>query len=301
MHNTDMKAGERRQKADSRKDVRFAFFGTDPLAEAVLNELEKVGFIPSLVVAGPDKLTRAKKVEFPSEKKWAVAHNIRVVQPDKIDDEFLSLLRSASCELFIVASYGKILSQKLLDIPVRGTLNIHPSLLPRLRGPSPMRSAILTDERETGVTIMLMDNKMDHGPILAQKKVPISPWPPRGRDLDALLAHEGGRLLATMLPEWLAGTIEAREQNHDLATYTQFMKKEDAFLDLQNGDAYQNLLKIRAYESWPVAYAIFEKKGKRIRVQLLDAHIEGAALKIDRVKPEGKPEMSYDDFLRGMS
>jgi methionyl-tRNA formyltransferase len=166
-----------------------------------------------------------------------------------------------------------------------------------LRGPSPMRSAILNDEKETGVSVMLMDEQMDHGPLIAQRKVAIEPWPPHGKTLEDRLAHEGGKLLAQILPLWLQGTIQPQEQNHDLATYTKKFTKEDGALDL-GADPYQNLLTIRAFESWPGTYAFFERAGKRIRVQILDAHIEGKKLVIDIVKPEGKKEMSYADFLR---
>jgi methionyl-tRNA formyltransferase len=146
---------------------------------------------------------------------------------------------------------------------------------------------------------MLMDEKMDHGPILAQKKVTVPAWPPRGSELDELLAREGARLLATILPEWLSGGIEAREQNHELATYCGHITKEDALLDLGD-EAYRNLLKIRAYDGWPVAYFYADKNGTRIRVQVLDAHIEHDTLVLDTVKPEGKKAMPYADFLKGL-
>lgn len=286
-------------KNNENHKARFAFFGTEPLAEAVLDELEQAGFRPALIVADRDKIGRNKKVELPVEKKWAEERGISVMQPEKIDADFLAQLKKESWDFFVVASYGKMLPESLLDIPVHGVLNIHPSLLPRLRGPSPIRSTILNDERETGVTIMLMDDKIDHGPIIAQRSMPIADeyWPIRGSELDMALARLGGALLATVLPEWLAGHIEAREQNHDLATYTQLMKKEDGLLDLK-ANGYSNLLKVRAYEGWPSTYAFFERAGKKIRVQILDAHLDGANLVIDRVKPEGKRAMSYEEFLR---
>lgn len=247
---------------------RIAFFGTTPLAEGVLAELATSGFVPE-----------------------------RIVVSEKLTPELIEQLAQQKWDVFIVASFGQILPKTLLDMPRRGTLNIHPSLLPRLRGPSPMRSAILNDERTTGVSVMLMDEKMDHGPLLAQKKIPIDPWPPRGRVLDDLLAHEGGKLLAQVLPLWLAKHITPQEQNHDLATYTEKFEKEDGLLDL-NDEASKNLLKVRAFEGWPVTYAFFERAGKKLRVQILDAHIEGTKLVIDLVKPEGKKEMPYADFLR---
>jgi methionyl-tRNA formyltransferase len=281
------------------KTIRFAFFGTFPLAEAVLDELESAGFTPSLIVAGGDiRDTRTKEMIFPPEKKWALDRSIAVVQPEKIDSDFIESLARESWDVFVVASYGKILPKKLLDIPRRGTINMHPSLLPRLRGPSPIRSAILNNEKSTGVSIMLLDEKMDHGPLIAQKKVTIDPWPPHGYDLDIHLAKEGGLLLSKILRQWVDGDIEAHEQNHDVATYCKIFTKEDGLLDL-NDDPYTNLLKIRAYEGWPGTYAFFKKDSKEIRVKIIDAHVEKNRLMIDRVIPEGKKEMSYEEFLRG--
>ena len=161
---------------------------------------------------------------------------------------------------------------------------------------------------------MLVDEKMDHGLLIAQRKVVIPNWPPRGRELDRLLSHEGGKLLAEILTLWVRGEIEPQEQKHDVATYSHLFKKEDGLLDLVSGNPYQNLLKIRAFEGWPGTYAFFERNGKRIRVQILDAHLEHGPstpfdetqdtslgvkkLALDIVKPEGKKEMSYRDFER---
>lgn len=249
-------------------NIRFAFFGTVPLAAGVLEALARAGFVPE-----------------------------RIVESADITSAFIAELAASTWDVFVVASFGKILPRAFLDIPRHGVLNVHPSLLPHLRGPSPIRSAILNDEKETGVSVMLLDEDLDHGPIVAQKKVPLPQWPPHGKELDALLAREGGALLARVLSEWIDGTIEARPQNHDLATYCDTFKKENGLIDLRD-DAYHNLLKIRAFEGWPVAYTYFERAGKRLRVQLIDAHMSGNTLTIDRVKPEGKREMTYDEFLR---
>ena len=278
--------------------IRFAFFGTDPLAHAVLDELEKVGLTPELIVAAPDKIARDKSAIFPTEKSWAESRGIPVEQPARITPEFLETLSKSEWDVFIVASYGNILPKELLDMPKHGTLNLHPSLLPKLRGPSPIRSAILTDEKETGVSIMLLDEELDHGPLIGQKKVGIEKWPPGGNELDAVLAHEGAVLLTEILPRWIAGEITPQEQNHLDATFTKIFMKEEGLLNLVDGDPYQNLLKIRAFEGWPGTYSFFERDGKRIRVVVLTAHMEGKKLVIDTVKPEGKGEMSYADFLR---
>jgi len=248
--------------------MRFVFFGTVPLAESVLEELAAANLVPEKVVNA-----------YPTQ-------------------ELIEELAESEWDVFVVASYGAILPKKLLDMPKRGVVNVHPSLLPRLRGPSPIRSAILNDEKNTGVSIMLLDEEMDHGPLIAQKKITIPEWPPHGKDLDRLLAREGGKLLAAFLPLWVQKKVEASEQNHDLATYCTLFTKEDGLLDLL-ADPYRNLLKIRAFEGWPGTYTFFERAGKRIRVGILDAHLDtSGALEIDRVKPEGKKEMGYEEFLR---
>lgn len=249
-------------------NIRFAFFGTRPLADGVLGALAAIGITPA--------------------KQWAAAD---------ITPEFLEELSKEEWDVFVVASFGSILPKAFLDIPKKGVVNVHPSLLPRLRGPSPIRSAILNDEKETGVSIMLLTEGMDEGPIIAQKKVALPEWPMHGRALDELLARKGGELLATVLPAWVAGDIEAREQNHDLATYCKIFKKEDGLLDLKD-DAHQNLLKIRAFDGWPGTYTFFERAEKKIRVGILDAQLQGSKLLITKVKPEGKTEMPYEDFLR---
>lgn len=252
--------------------ARFVFFGTAPLSRGVLAALHEASFTPA-----------------------------RTIESTDITEELVAELGKEEWDVFVVASYGKKIPPELLKMPKRGVVNVHPSLLPRLRGASPIRSAILNDEKETGVSIMLLDEELDHGPIIAQKKVAVSPWPPRGRELDERLAGEGGRLLAIVLPAWLSGEVEARAQNDDLATYCRAFKKEDGLLNFAD-DAYHNLLKIRAYEGWPIAYAHFERPGrggagKKLRVQILEAHLDGKKLAIDRVKPEGKKEMGYDEFL----
>ncbi len=276
----------------------FPFFGTGEIAVYVLEELAGAGLVPDLIITAPDRPQGRGLAIAPSPVgAWALARGIETHKPPRIDDETVDMLKERDYPLFIVADYGALIRKAVLDLPQYGTLNVHPSLLPRLRGPSPIRSAILTDERITGVTIMLLDEEIDHGPVIAQKKIPIDPWPPRARDLEEKLAREGGILLAHILPSYIAGDIEPHAQNHDVATYTEKFEKEDGEIDLRD-DAYRNFLKIRAYEGWPTAYAYFDREGKRIRVQILDAHMEENRLLIDVVKPEGKREMPYLDFLR---
>ncbi len=284
-----------------KSDVKFAFFGTPELATVVLDTLEKAGCIPTLVVTTPDpKKGRGMKLVQSPVKEWAKGRSIETIAPETLDDSVAEILRLRNLDLFIVIYYGKVLPKKILDIPAHGTLNIHFSLLPRWRGTSPVRAAILNDDRSIGTSIILLDEKIDHGPVIAQKKIAVTEWPPRARELEALATRESARLLIEILPSWLKRDIQAHEQNHDVATYCPKITKEDGLLNLAD-EPYKNILKIRAFDTTVGTYAFFERNGKKIRVGILDAHIDppaGGRLVIDRVKPEGKKEMSYAEFLR---
>lgn len=281
------------------KDIKFAFFGTPQLACVFLDELERAQLVPALVVTTPDKPRgRGLEVIPPPTKQWAQMREIPVLQSEFLDDEdAIATLSSQPFDMFVVIYYGKILPRAALNIPQKGALNIHFSLLPRWRGTSPVRAAIANDDKEIGTSIILLDEKIDHGPLIAQKRIPIDAWPPRASELETLLTSESAKLLINILPSWIAGDIEAREQNHDVATLCPAYTKEDGLLDLA-GDAYENLLKIRAFDTTVGTYTFFERNDKRIRVGILDAHMENSRLVIDTVKPEGKREMSYAEFLR---
>ncbi|PJE74396.1 MAG: methionyl-tRNA formyltransferase [Candidatus Taylorbacteria bacterium CG10_big_fil_rev_8_21_14_0_10_41_48] len=305
MYGTIQTKGTKRKMKKNNTDITFAFFGTPELAVTILDELKTVGLVPAVIVTRPDKPKgRGGHSSPPPTKEWAIENDVDALQPEKIKGEFLEEIKNTEWDVFVVAAYGKILPKELLDIPKKGTLNVHPSLLPKLRGPSPIRSAILTDEKETGVSVMLLDEEMDHGPIIAQARVELEEWPPRAALLEGVLAKEGGQLLAEVLPLWINDEIDSKEQDHSKATTCSFLKKEDAEINLAD-DPYQNLLKIRGYEGWPGAFTFFERNlpgqtgGKRIRVVITDAHIDtSGALVIDKVIPEGKKEMLSADFER---
>lgn len=280
-------------------NTKIAFFGTSDISVTILEELKKANLAPSLIITMPDKPKGRKLVLTPSPVKvWAITNKIDFIQPEKLNEDFLDILRERNFDLFVVASYGKILKQELLDIPKYGTLNVHPSLLPKLRGASPIISAILEDERNTGVTIMLLDAGMDSGPILAQKEITPKNWPPKASELEELLAKKGGELLCEIIPKWIKKQIKIKEQDHSKASFTKKISKEDGLIDLDD-NAYKNLLKIRAFEKWPGTYFFVNKHDKQIRVKITDADIEDGKLIIKKVIPEGKKEMLYKDFLLG--
>lgn len=281
------------------KEVRFVFFGTPEFASITLDELESAGFLPSLIVSAPDKPKGRKLLLTPSEvKAWGEKRGIPVITPASLKDaEIAERLRQESAQLFIVAAYGKLIPKSIIEIPEFGTINVHPSLLPKFRGSSPIESAILSDEKVTGVTIMVVDEEMDHGPVIAQRERIINNWPPKASELTVDLAHFGGRLLAEIIPEWLNG-LSAFPQDHTRATFTQKITKEDGLINFEQ-DPLLNYKKIRAFDDWPGAYYFTERNGKKIRVRITDAHYENGKLTLLRVIPEGKNEMSYEDFIRG--
>lgn len=282
--------------------INFAFFGTPDFAVGVLQEIEKKGLLPSLVITAPDKPAgRGRVLTPPPVKVWAEAHNLPVVQPEKLD---LSLfkIQNSKFKIFVIAAFGKILPTEVLKIPERGTLNVHPSLLPRLRGASPIQSAILGEEK-TGVTIMLLDEEMDHGAIVAQRERIIKNFasdPPRASELEKDLAHFGGELLAEIIPEWVSGNITPSPQDHARATYCKKISKEDGLIDL-SADPYENLRKIRAFDEWPGAYYFADGEERKIRVKITDAAVEDGKLIIQEVLPEGRKKMRYEEFLRNLS
>ena len=256
------------------KKPLFAFFGTSVDSRYALEQLERLDLPPALVIDGKDPPAGGQA--FPPE------------------------LYNTGWDFFLVASYGKLLPKKILSLPRRGCLNIHPSLLPKFRGPSPYVSAILADERETGVSLMLMEERMDAGPILAQARIAIdeTDWPPSGLLLSQMLFTEGVNLLAEVLPAWLKGTLEPLPQDESKATYTKKFSDADALLRQGfEGHARESFLKIKAFDKNPRAYFINEK-GKRVIVT--DAEFADGALKILTVLPEGKKEMPYADYLRGI-
>lgn len=282
----------------------FAFFGTPDIAVAVLEELEQAGFLPALVVTNPDRpIGRKQVITAPPVKLWAESREIPVFQPESLKNKnALAPLFEISYDLFIVAAYGALIPVHLLELPKHGTLNVHPSLLPKLRGASPIRSAILSDMRETGVTIMQMDAELDHGPILTQMNTVIDPsaWPVHGRELDSIMAHQSGALLADIIPHYLDNAISPSPQDHSEATFCSKITKADSELALdpyhlpEGQEAYDTLLKIRAFDGWPETF--FMNNGKRIKIK--DAGIAfGGSLVITRIIPEGKSEMDFDAYF----
>lgn len=291
----------------SQSDIKFAYFGGEPLGLPVLEKLHSFGLVPSLIVCSPDRpVGRKQTLTPPPVKVWAHTAGIEVYQPDSYkNDATREKLKSNVWDVFVVVAYNYLLPSWFLEIPKHGVLNVHPSLLPKLRGASPIRSAILRDEPEAvGVTIMLMDSAMDHGPLLAQQalKIDKKDWPVAGPLLDNKLAIIGGELLATTLPAWITGNIKPTVQEHNQATYCGKFKKSDAELQLdplhpvKGALAWQNWLKINAFTG--IGETHFIHKGKRIKVK--QAKLIDNQLHILRVTPEGKSEQAFTTYLSSL-
>jgi methionyl-tRNA formyltransferase len=286
--------------------ISYAFFGTGALAESVLATLVKAGYVPSLVVTKPDSPQgRHMQLTEPHIKTWAKLKGIEVFQPDTLKDLTTdSPLHLKKFDLFIAASYGKIIPDTILNLPVYGVLNVHPSLLPQYRGPSPIESALLDGNLTTGVTIMKLDKEMDHGPILAQSAFTINPLANAGT-LEVSSGQLGGELLVSVLPHYLDRTLLPKEQDHSQATVCKKISKELGLIHLED-DIDIVRRKFRALTPWPGLYFFIEHAGRTIRVKVNGVDLvseEKSSRKASdyllSVTPEGKKEMDWESFTRG--
>ena len=257
------------------------FFGTPefvlPICDALLEiaEVKLVG-----VVTAPDKPVGRKQIITPSPvKQWAQNHQIPAVS-----ENHKSEIRNMKSDLGILAAYGQILPQEIIDQFREGILVIHPSLLPKYRGASPIQSAILNGDQITGCSIIKMDAKMDHGPIVYQFEEEIKPTD-TSFDLYNRIFTKTAEVLKTVIPDYLEGKIIPREQNDDEATYCKVLAKQDGFFEIENPLSKEVLGRmIRAYYPWPGVWTLWH--GKRIKF-----------LPNNMVQVEGKNSLPFSQFL----
>jgi methionyl-tRNA formyltransferase len=282
--------------------MKIAFFGTPDLAVTALLEMESFGLVPSLLVTTPDApVGRKQLLTPPPTKVWATERNIPVFQPTSLKNrEDLTPLTATDWDVFVVFAYGKIMPQWLLSLPKYGTINAHPSLLPKLRGASPIRSTLLHDLSAAGVTIIQMDAEMDHGPILYQQPVTLEE-PVSGTELDRTMSLICGDLLAHVLQELPKGTLIPQEQKHEEATFCTKITKDMAELHLDpyalpsGQDAQDMYRKICAFAGWPETFFIHDGKRFKIKAAHLD---ESGTLQIDRIVTEGKNESDFSNYFK---
>jgi methionyl-tRNA formyltransferase len=298
--------------------LRIVFFGTPELALPSLQALAERHEVAALVCQ-PDKPgARTKKLIPPPTKVWALEHGIEINQPLKLrTPEFKDWLKGKAPDVCALVAYGRIIRQSVLDIPPHGFINVHPSLLPRHRGPSPIQTAILKGDKETGVTIMALDAGTDTGDILSQERVAIEPFDTT-KSLSAKLAPLGARMLVEALDVIASGSAVFRPQDDSLATHTKKYEKADGQIRWHMGAGEIHNM-VRAAVPWPVAHCAFRGDILRIHeTQPLDESSEGEpgtvmridtdalivstgdhALAVRTLQLPGKKPLGADAFLRG--
>lgn len=277
------------------RDLKIVFIGTSSFGLPTLEELIKNKIIPKLIITEPDRPAGRNQQMTPSPvKEYAKKFRLNLSQPHKIVNSEKEI-KQIKPDLIIVASYGQIIPKKILSISKWGSINIHPSLLPKYRGASPIASAILNNEQKTGVSIILMDEKIDHGPIIEQKNIKIEKNETTP-DLESRLAKLGAELIIKIIKKLTkAGRkIILKKQNHRQASYAKKFKKTDGQINWQDSPKKIHA-QVRALQPWPKAYTQIASK----RLIILKTHFDDNKLYIDEVQPEGKKPMSFSDFLRG--
>ncbi len=295
--------------------IRVVFMGSPdfalPTLRALYDHFQVVG-----VVTQPDKPAgRGRRLRPPDVKALAQMLDLPIIQPGTLKDpQALDQLEQWAPDVIVVAAYGQILRQNILNLPPYGCVNVHASLLPRWRGAAPVQAAVLHDDI-TGVTIMKMDQGLDTGPILSQKRIPI-PKDMTAGDLFDILAQVGAELLVQTLPKYISGEIHPQPQDDEQATYAPKLTKADGELDFNQPAEFLARM-VRAYSPWPGAYQFFN--GTRLKVY--KAHVEKSndilpgkrvivdgqpawgtisdLLVLDEVQLAGKSRLSGRDFLLG--
>jgi methionyl-tRNA formyltransferase len=304
--------------------MRLIFMGTPEFAVPSLARLVEDGHEMVAVFTQPDKPAgRGNKLQPPPVKLFAIEHGIPVHQPARIknNEEVRAVFERSAADACIVAAYGKILPQWLLDIPRLGCINVHASILPKYRGAAPINWAIANGERETGVTIMQMDAGMDTGPMLATRRVEIVSGE-TAPELSERLSRLGAEALSDTLPRFERGEIQPVAQVDSQATYAPMLKREAGLIDWSM-TAREIANRVRAFQPWPGTYTLF--RGSRLifwRASEVTATVsEGtesatiigidkdgitiacagpAALHIEEVQVEGKRRVPARDFANGM-
>ncbi len=298
--------------------MRIVFMGAAELSLPALKWLIQSEHQVVAVYTQPDKPAgRGRAPAPPAVKSVALEHGLTLLQPTSLKDaaaqETLAQFRP---DVIVVAAYGRILPGQVLALPPFGCLNIHPSLLPRHRGPSPIQGAILAGDESTGVTIILLDEGLDTGPIIAQRRVAIEPGDTT-QSLTERLAQIGARLLGEALPLWLSRSVTPQPQEDDGVTYTRLFSKQDGEVDWHL-PAAEIGRRVRAFHPWPGCYTRWQGKMLKIleadslsgerggvgRVVALEEEGIGVQtgdgiIGLRQVQLEGKRAMSGKEFLRG--
>lgn len=299
--------------------MKIVFMGTPEFAAESLKALYESEHSVELVITQPDRAkNRGKKVQFTPVKEVAVEHETEVMQPEKIrnNEEIMEALTAINPDIIVVAAYGQILPEEILNLPKYGCINVHASLLPRLRGASPIQQAIVLGEEKTGVTIMQMAKGLDTGDMLTKSEIEIGSL--NGSQLHDALAEMGGVLLVDTLKLIEEGKIVPEPQDDELATYAGLISKKDGKIDFSKSPVEIERL-IRGFDPWPGAFCNLGedviKFWKAIPTHEATAKEDGTVLAADKdgikvacggkvlvvteIQAPGKKRMAVGDYLRG--
>lgn len=276
-----------------RTDLKIVFFGTPEYVLPILTAIHKKFVtgpgkspIVAVVTQSPKPAGRKQILTYSPVDKWAHGHKIPIFY--KSAD---LLKENIEAELGICASFGEIISGAVIEKFKFGILNIHPSLLPRYRGASPIPASIANGDKVTGVTIIKMDEKVDHGPIISQFEEDIQPDDNAGT-LRARLFERSAEVVATLIEPYMQGKIVPRTQNDGEATFTKIATRQSGFIDLKKTKPDDSERFIRAMHPWPGAWTLTDGK----RLKLLKAHLDNGKLILDEVQLEGKNPVSFKQF-----
>lgn len=270
--------------------MKYVFFGSPEFASIFLTRVIEAGLPPVAVICNPDRpVGRKKIITAPPVKVLAAQHNIPVLQPANKTELAAqsSQIKALGADLFVVAAYANIIPDSILKLAPKGVIGIHPSLLPKYRGATPIQSALLAGETKTGTSLYQMDALVDHGPVITQAELTIEQTETY-LTLEAKLARLGADLFTATVADYAAGTIKPTEQNHDAATLTKKFETNDAEVDLAKDKPFSVYRKIQALNPEPGVYTFSFPGHEGKRVKLLAANYAGETLRITRIQPDGK-------------
>ncbi len=288
--------------------MKYIFFGTPEFAATILQKLIEADMPPLALVCNPDRSQGRKKIITPPPAKDIVTKSvvkIDILQPEVLDNAFLAKLKSYGADFYVVAAYSKILKPELINIPLKGVVGVHPSLLPKLRGASPIQSAILKGDETTGVTLFLIDEKVDHGPMIGSVTY-IMDRPHIYTELMDILARLAGALLVKTLPAYNNGYIEPEAQNEEEATFTKKFSTEDGEVNIEDlkkamSGADRQLAdltnrKIKGLNPEPGVFTFIDGK----RTKLLSSGIRNGKLELKEIQFEGKNPIPFSSYNKAI-
>lgn len=275
--------------------MKYIFFGTPEFAAIILEKLVKADMVPAAVVTNPDRPAGRKKIMTPPPVKLKAAGSrlpIPLVQPERLDGACASALRKINADLGVLAAYGKIIPREIIDVFPKGIIVVHPSLLPRYRGATPIQTAILNGDAETGTTLFVMDEQVDHGKIIAHVFMPIA-HTDTYETLSKKLAEVSADVLIDTIPQYIKGEIQPRVQNEAQATYTKKIISEDGFVNLKKDTPEKIERMVRALNPEPGVYAITDGK----RMKILDAEARNGRLILKKIQYAGKKPIATAEYI----